>query len=294
VPEARLGALPDGIYGVELERRIDAAAQAVAARLEAETLPQAQLAVVLGSGLGGVVDLLDREPRAHIPYREIPHVPGAAVAGHVGELVAGSVGGIGALVLSGRAHPYEGYSQREVTILLRACLQLGVRTVVLTNAAGGLNPEFDPGEVMLIDDVINLSGENPLLGPNLDALGPRFPAMADAFDPQLRASARGAAERVDLTLREGVYIMLSGPYYETRAEMRMLRLLGGDAVGMSTVPEVLVARHAGARVLGFSLITNKATDDVEAGATHEEVLEMGRMGGERLVRLLAELLPELA
>jgi purine-nucleoside phosphorylase len=294
VPGAGLGALSDGIYGAELERRIDDAAQAIGARLEAESMPQAQLAIVLGSGLGAVVDLLDREPRVHLSYGEIPHVPSAAVAGHVGELVAGSVAGIGALVLSGRAHPYEGYSQREVTILLRACLQLGVRTVVLTNAAGGLNPEFDPGDVMLIADVINLSGENPLLGPNLDAFGPRFPAMADAFDSRLRGSAREAAERVDLALREGVYIMLSGPYYETRAEMRMLRMLGGDAVGMSTVPEVIVARHAGARVLGFSLITNKATDDVEAGATHEEVLEMGRIGAGRLVRLLAELLPELA
>jgi purine-nucleoside phosphorylase len=294
VPEARLGALSDGIYGAELERRIDDAAQAIAGRLEAEALPQAQLAIVLGSGLGGVVELLDREARLRIPYREIPHVPGAAVAGHVGELVAGSIGGIGALILSGRAHPYEGYSQREVTILLRACLQLGVRTIVVTNAAGGLNPAFDPGDVMLVGDVINLSGENPLLGPNLDRFGPRFPAMADAFDEALRASARAAAERTDLALREGVYIMLSGPYYETRAEMRMLRILGGDAVGMSTVPEVLVARHAGARVLGFSLITNKATDDVQAGATHEEVLEMGRIGAERLVRLLAELLPELA
>jgi purine-nucleoside phosphorylase len=294
VPGAGLGALSDGIYGAELERRINDAAQAIGARLEAESMPQAQLAIVLGSGLGAVVDLLDREPRVHLSYGEIPHVPSAAVAGHVGELVAGSVAGIGALVLSGRAHPYEGYSQREVTILLRACLQLGVRTVVLTNAAGGLNPEFDPGDVMLIADVINLSGENPLLGPNLDAFGPRFPAMADAFDSRLRGSAREAAERVDLALREGVYIMLSGPYYETRAEMRMLRMLGGDAVGMSTVPEVIVAGHAGARVLGFSLITNKATDDVEAGATHEEVLEMGRMGAGRLVRLLAELLPELA
>jgi purine-nucleoside phosphorylase len=294
VPGAGLGALSDGIYGAELERRIDDAAQAIGARLEAESMPQAQLAIVLGSGLGAVVDLLDREPRVHLSYGEIPHVPSAAVAGHVGELVAGSVAGIGALVLSGRAHPYEGYSQREVTILLRACLRLGVRTVVLTNAAGGLNPEFDPGDVMLIADVINLSGENPLLGPNLDAFGPRFPAMADAFDSRLRGSAREAAERVDLALREGVYIMLSGPYYETRAEMRMLRMLGGDAVGMSTVPEVIVARHAGARVLGFSLITNKATDDVEAGATHEEVLEMGRIGAGRLVRLLAELLPELA
>jgi purine-nucleoside phosphorylase len=294
VPEARLGALSDGIYGAELERRIDDAAQTIASRLEAEALPQAQLAIVLGSGLGGVVELLDREPRLHLSYREIPHVRGAAVAGHVGELVAGSVGGIGALVLSGRVHPYEGYSHREVTVLLRACLQLGARTVVVTNAAGGLNPEFDPGDVMLIGDVINLSGENPLLGPNLDGFGPRFPAMADAFDGPLRAAARESAERIDLALREGVYIMLSGPYYETRAEMRMLRMLGGDAVGMSTVPEVLVARHAGARVLGFSLITNKATVDVEAGATHEEVLEMGRIGAERLVRLLAELLPELA
>jgi purine-nucleoside phosphorylase len=294
VPEARLGALSDGIYGAELERRIDDAAGAIAGRLEAEALPHAQLAIVLGSGLGGVVELLDREPRLQIPYREIPHVPGAAASGHLGELVAGRVGGIGALILSGRAHPYEGYSQREVTILLRACLQLGVRTIVVTNAAGGLNPEFDPGDVMLIGDLINLSGENPLLGPNLERFGPRFPAMADAFDEGLRASARAAAERVDMTLREGVYIMLSGPYYETRAEMRMLRMLGGDAVGMSTAPEVLVARHAGARVLGFSLITNKATDDVQAGATHEEVLEMARIGAERLIRLLAELLPELA
>ncbi|MEP6680360.1 MAG: purine-nucleoside phosphorylase [Chloroflexota bacterium] len=294
MPEPRLGALSDGIYGPELERRIDDAAQAIGTRLAAEDLPEPQLAIVLGSGLGGVVELLDREPRLHLPYGEIPHVPGALVAGHAGELVAGSVGGIGALVLSGRAHAYEGYSQREVTILLRACLQLGVRTVVLTNAAGGLNPDFDPGDVMLVEDVINLSGENPLLGPNLDRFGPRFPAMADAFDARLRASAREAAERIDLALRDGVYIMLSGPYYETRAEMRMLRLLGGDAVGMSTVPEVLVARHARARVLAFSLITNKATDDVEAGATHEEVLEMGRIGAERLVRLLAELLPELA
>jgi len=294
VPEARLAALSDGIYGPELERRIDDAAHAISVRLEAERLPEVQLAVVLGSGLGGVVELLDGEPRLHLSYHAIPHVPSSAVAGHAGELVAGCVGGVGALVLSGRTHPYEGYSQREVTILLRACLKLGARTVVLTNAAGGLNPQFDPGDVMLIDDVINLSGENPLLGPNLDAFGPRFPAMADAFDPELRRAALAAARSIDLDLREGVYIMLSGPYYETRAEMRMLRGLGGDAVGMSTVPEVIVARHAGARVLGFSLITNKATDDVEAGATHEEVLEMGRVGGERLIRLLADLLPELA
>jgi purine-nucleoside phosphorylase len=295
VVQARVEALPDRVHGAELERRIDAATQAIRAALTSRPeLHRPRLAFVLGSGLGGVVELLDREPRIRLRYADIPFIPSAAVEGHAGELIAGLAHGTPCLMLSGRAHPYEGYSQQEVTILLRACLALGVETVVLTNAAGGLNPAFDPGEVMLIDDVINLSGSNPLLGPNLDSFGPRFPAMADALDTGLRARAREAAPSADLRLREGVYIMLSGPYYETRAEMRMLRLLGGDAVGMSTVPEVLVARHAGRRVLAFSLITNKATADVEAGATHAEVIEMGRVGGERLVRLLRAMLPELA
>jgi purine-nucleoside phosphorylase len=295
VADPRLGALPDGIYGEELSRRIEVAASAVREALGNEpVLQQPRLAFVLGSGLGGVVDLLDPAPRVTLNYRDIPFVPGAAVEGHAGELIAATAHGVPVLVLSGRAHAYEGYSHREVTILLRACLSLGVETVVLTNAAGALNPDFDPGDVMLINDVINLSGENPLLGPNLDQFGPRFPAMADAFDAGLRAAARRTARQADVRLREGVYIMLSGPYYETRAEMRMLRALGGDAVGMSTVPEVLVARHAGRRVLGFSLITNKATEDVEAGATHEEVIEMGRVGARTLVRLLSDLLPELA
>jgi purine-nucleoside phosphorylase len=295
VSEARLGALPDGIYGTELQRRIDEAAAVIRSRLEAEpALARPRLAAVLGSGLGGVVELLDHEPRVRLPYRDIPHVPGAGVEGHAGELVAGLAHGTPTIVLSGRAHAYEGHTHREITILLRAVICLGIETVVLTNAAGGLNPEFEAGEVMLIADTINLSGDNPLLGPNLDRFGPRFPPMTDAFDPALRAVARRAAEQAGITLREGVYLMLAGPNYETRAEMRMLRGLGADAVGMSTVPEVLVARHAGVRVLGFSLITNKATEDVEAGATHEEVIEMGRVGGERLVRLLAHALPELA
>lgn len=292
MPEAQLGALPDGVHGIELERRIAEAAAAIRARLVPE-LATPRLGVVLGSGLAGVVDLLEREPRVRIPYRDIPHIPGASVEGHAGELVVGLAGGTPTVILSGRAHPYEGYSHREVTILLRAVIGLGIETVVLTNAAGGLDPAFDPGDVMLISDTINLSGDNPLLGPNLDRLGPRFPPMTDAFDPALRAAARSAAERAGISLREGVYLMLPGPNYETRAEMRMLRLLGADAVGMSTVPEVLVARHAGVRVLGFSLITNKATDDVVEGASHVEVLEMGQVGAARLVTLLAELLPEL-
>jgi len=293
--EPRLGALPDGIYGRELEHRIEAAARAIEERLATRpALASPRLAIVLGSGLGDVVELLEPEPRLAMGYREIPYVPVGQVEGHAGQLVAGLAAGSPALVLSGRAHPYEGFSHREATILLRACLTLGVETVILTNASGGLNPEYDPGDVMLIADTINLSGDNPLFGPNLDELGPRFVPMADAFEAGLREKARGAADRAGVKLREGVYIMLSGPNYETRAEMRMLRGLGGDAVGMSTVHEVLVARHAGARVLGFSLVTNKATDDVEQGVTHEEVLEMGAVGARRLVAVLRELLPELA
>ena len=295
MPEARLGALADGIYGQELERRIDEAANAIRTVLAHQSeLASPRLAIVLGSGLGDVVDLLDPQPRIRIPYGEIPNVPRGSVGGHAGELVAGLAAGTPAIVLSGRTHAYEGYSHREVTILIRACLALGVRTLVLTNASGGLNPGFDAGDVMLINDTINLSGDNPLVGPNLEKLGPRFVPMTDAWDADLRQLAREAAGRAGVELREGVYIMLSGPNYETRAEMRMLRVIGGDAVGMSTVPEVLVARHAGARVLGFSLVTNKATEDVDHEVTHEEVLAMGKVGAARLVAILRELLPELA
>ena len=290
-----LRALADGVYGAELDRRItEATARIREALSEHPSLAEPRIVLVLGSGLGGVVELLDPEPQVKIAYRDIPHVPGAAVEGHAGELVAGTVRGIAALILSGRAHPYEGYSHREATLLLRAVLALGPRTLVLTNAAGGLVPDFDPGDVMLITDHLNLAGDNPLLGPNLDRFGPRFPPMTDAYDPRLRAAALEAARRTGTNLREGVYVMLSGPAYETRAEMRMLRRLGADAVGMSTAHEAIVARHASVDVLGFSLITNKATDDVEAGATHEEVIEMGRIGATRLVTLLGDLLPRLA
>jgi purine-nucleoside phosphorylase len=295
VEPVRRGALPDGLYGAELERRIDQATAFIAERLASvPELAPPRLAFVLGSGLGGVVEMLDPEPRLRIPYRDIPNVPGSEVEGHLGELIVGRVAGAPVLVLSGRAHPYEGWSHRQATLLLRAALALGVTTLVLTNAAGGVNPDFDPGDVMLISDSINLSGENPLLGPNLDRFGPRFLAMADAWDAELRKRARAAGERAGVPLREGVYLMLSGPAYETRAELRMLRVLGADAVGMSTVHELLVARHGGVRVLGFSLITNKATADMEGEVTHDEVLAMGPIGAARLVSVLRELLPELS
>ena len=289
-----LGASSDGLDAAELDRRISEATDLIGSRLAAEpSLRDPSVVAVLGSGLGGVVELLDAEPRLRVPYREIPNVPDASVEGHAGELVAGVVRGVPTIVLSGRAHPYEGYTQREATLLLRAVLALGTRTVVLTNAAGGLNSEFDPGDVMLISDHLNLSGDNPLHGPNLDRFGARFPALVDAYDPVLRTSARESAGRTGVLLREGVYVMLAGPSYETRAEMRMLRMLGGDAVGMSTAHETIVARHASRRVVGFSLITNKATDDVDAAATHAEVIDMGRVGAERLVTLLGDLLPRI-
>jgi len=294
VEEIRRGALLDGLFGAALQGHIDEAAAAIRERLSASPqLASPTLAFVLGSGLGNVVELLDAEPRILIPYREIPNVPVSEVAGHAGELVAGLASGRPLLLLSGRAHPYEGWSHRQSTLLLRACLSLGIETLVLTNAAGGVNPDFEPGDVMLINDTINLSGDNPLVGPNLDRLGPRFVPMTDAMDPRLRDLARAAARRAGIVLREGVYLMLSGPAYETRAELRMLRTLGADAVGMSTVHELLVARHMGVRVLGFSLITNKATADMEGEVTHEEVLAMGPIGAARLVRIVAELLPEL-
>jgi purine-nucleoside phosphorylase len=295
VEPVRRGALPDGLYGAELERRIDEAAAFLRQRLATSPqLASPRLAFVLGSGLGDVVDLLDAEPRVRIPYGDIPNVPRSEVEGHAGELVLGRAAQATVAVLSGRAHPYEGWSHRQATLLLRAVLSLGVETLVLTNAAGGVNPDFDPGDVMVIGDTINLSSENPLLGPNLERFGPRFLAMADAWDAGLRRLAHAAAARTEVPLRDGVYLMLSGPAYETRAELRMLRTLGADAVGMSTVHELLVARHMGVKVLGFSLVTNKATPDMEGEVTHEEVLAMGPVGAARLVKVLRDLLPELA
>jgi purine-nucleoside phosphorylase len=292
VTASALGAVshaPYGPYGAELERRIDEATAALRS-----ALPEVpRLVLVLGSGLGGVVELLDGEPRARIRYADIPHFPDTAVGGHAGELVAGRVAEIPTAILSGRAHPYEGHSQQVTTLPLRALMALGAETVILTNAAGGLHPSYEPGDLMLVSDHINLSGDNPLRGPNLGRFGERFPAMTDAFDADLRVAARAAADRAGVPLREGVYVMLAGPNYETRAEMRMLRLLGADAVGMSTVPEVLVARHAGVRVLAISLITNKEPAADEPETTHEEVLEMGSRGSERLIAVLRELLPTL-
>ncbi len=284
-----LGAPQRAPLGAELERCIDEASQAIAARLSEAP----RLGIILGSGLGDVAELLDREGRVSVDYADIPNVPDSSVGGHAGQLIAGRVGSVPTVVLAGRVHPYEGYSAHEVTILARAVFALGLQTLVVTNAAGGLHHAYEPGDLMLMRDMINLSGDNPLRGPNLDRFGPRFPAMTDAFDGALRSAARRVAERERIAVREGVYVMLAGPNYETRAEMRMLRLLGADAVGMSTVPEVIVARHAGVRVLGVSVITNKEPADDDPGVEHDDVVEVSRRGAARIASILRGVLPEL-
>lgn len=237
-----------------------------------------QIGLVLGSGLGGLASCI--ENRTVIPYDDIPGWPRSTVVGHGGNLVIGEFEGKTVVAQQGRAHFYEGYSLQEVTFPIRVMTYMGVRTLILTNAAGGLNRDFDAGDVMLINDHINLTGmvgNNPLMGKNDDAVGPRFLGMTQTYDRDLLRLARQVAAEHQITLREGVYVCLSGPTFETPAEVRMLRTIGGDAVGMSTVHEVLVARHAGMRVMAFSGITNVAIDSLDAAgdANHEEVLETG-------------------
>jgi purine-nucleoside phosphorylase len=252
--------------------------------------------LVLGSGLGPLVDEIENG-RA-IPYQEIPHWPRSTVHGHAGKLVAGTLEEQPILVMQGRSHYYEGYSLAQVTLPVRVMRLLGIDTLILTNAAGGLNPAFQAGDMMVIEDHIfpaGFSGTNPLRGPNLGMFGPRFSIHTRTYSPQLRALARRIAAERGITLREGVYVSLSGPTFETPAEVRLLRSWGGDAVGMSTAPEAIVANHAGMRVLGLSSITNIALDSTSAQeeVSHEDVLRAGRQIVPRLAVLLRGVLREL-
>ena len=255
-------------------RRIQQAADAVE-----ETLGRADIAIVLGSGLG---DLGDELTDAKImPYADIPGFPRATVTGHRGQLIMGNLGERRVLLMSGRFHSYEGYDLRDVTLPIRVFRRLGVKFLILTNAAGGVNNDVSPGCLMLLTDFINLSGKSPLTGPNMDAFGPRFPDMTNVYDRSLREIAMQSARQMDIDLRRGVYCWMNGPAYETPAEIRMIRALGADAVGMSTVPESIVGRHCGMRVLGISCITNMAAGVVKKTINHQEVMEMGRrMRGE--------------
>lgn len=227
------------------------------------------IGVILGSGLGSFVDSF--EGAISIPYEDIPHFPRSSVPGHPGRLVIGKVGGVPSVAMQGRIHYYEGYSPSQVAYPTRVLCALGVRTVIVTNAAGGINASFAAGDLMAIVDHINLAGWNPLVGPNDDRLGPRFPDMTAAYDSALTALLVGAGASCNAVLKRGVYAMLTGPSYETPAEIHALRVLGADAVGMSTVPEVIAARHMNAKVVGISCITNLAAGVGRKPLTHEEV-----------------------
>lgn len=248
--------------------------------------------LILGSGLGGFADTL--ENAARIDYGDIPHFPVSTVHGHAGKLVVGDAGGLTCVAMQGRAHFYEGHSAARMAYPARTLVRLGAGTLIVTNAAGGVNQSFEPGTLMLIRDHINMLPDNPLRGTNDDSLGPRFPDMTNVYTPALRELARSVATAQGIEVREGVYASLSGPTYETPAEVRMLSVLGVDATGMSTVPEAIVARHMGARVLGISCITNKAAGLSDTELSHDEVTETAARVRNVFQGLLAGILAELA
>ncbi|MDX9991906.1 MAG: purine-nucleoside phosphorylase [Anaerolineales bacterium] len=267
--------------------QIDEVANTIRARIKI----QPRIGMILGSGLGSLADSIPN-PEI-IPYGNLPHWPASTVFGHAGQLVVGSLEGQAVLVMQGRVHFYEGISMSEMTLPVRVMQRLGVEILIVTNAAGAINPDFAPGDLMLITDHLNfvgMAGFNPLIGPNMEEFGPRFPDMSQAYDRALGNLARQAAQENEIPLREGVYAGLSGPSFETPADLRFLRMAGADAVGMSTVPEVTVARHGGTRVLGISGISNKANLDGNTLTTHEEVLEAGTVIVPKLTKIVRSVL----
>lgn len=274
---------------VTLEQ-IDQAADAV----RSKTSYKPRVGLILGSGLNALADSVQNAD--FIPYSDLPNWPVSTVHGHAGRLVIGELEGQSVFVMQGRTHFYEGYSMSQITLPVRVMLRLGLEMMIVTNAAGGINPDFSPGDVMLITDnlnIVGMSGANPLMGPNIDELGPRFPDMSRSYDLELMATARKVASESNILLREGVYCGLSGPSFESPADLRFLRMAGADSVGMSTVPEVIVARHGGLRVLGFSGISNKANLDGSTITTHEEVIEAGRVITPKIEKIIRGVLRSL-
>ena len=271
-------------------QQIDQAAEAIGNRIRV----QPRTGIILGSGLGELVDLV--EGAVAIPTGEIPNWPASTVIGHAGRLVTGKIGEQPVIVLQGRAHYYEGYSMSQITLPIRVMKRLGVENLIVTNAAGAIHPEFQPGDVMFITDHINMigmGGNNPLRGPNLSEFGERFPDMSRAYDRDLLELGRQAAQRANFHIWEGVYTCLAGPSFETPADLRFLRIIGSDAVGMSTVPEVIVAHHSGIKVLGLSGISNKANLDGSTITTHEEVLQAGKIIAPKLKAIILDVLGHL-
>jgi purine-nucleoside phosphorylase len=264
--------------------------EAVAAIRERTALVP-EVGVVLGSGLGGFADAV--EDVVAIPYAEIPGWPVSTAIGHAGELVVGRFGGRPIAVMKGRAHLYEGLPAARVVFGVRVLARLGIRALVLTNACGAVDTSLEPGQLVAISDHLNLQAASPLIGPNDDALGPRFPDLSDAYDPAFRAAAHAAAARLGITLGEGVYAAWLGPAFETPSEIRMMRALGADLVGMSTVPEVIAARHLGVRCLALSCVTNMAAGVLPEPIEHEKVLAIGAAASTDLIALLREVVPAL-
>lgn len=250
-----------------------------------------KLGLILGSGLGVLAEEIENAVK--IPYEQIPEFPVSTVEGHAGQLVFGTIGGVEVVAMQGRFHFYEGYTFEKVTFPIRVMKELGVENLIVTNAAGGVNEAFAPGDLMLISDHINNMGTNPLIGPNDSALGVRFPDMSVAYCKNLRAAAKDIADNIGLKVQEGVYVGNTGPSYETPAEVKMLRVLGGDAVGMSTVPEVIVARHAGLKVLGISCISNMAAGILDQPLNHEEVIETTEKVKADFLKYVKELVKEI-
>ncbi len=275
----------------DLHARIVESAHALRDQMPAGLEPP-EIAIVLGSGLGALADRLT--DAATIPYDLIPHFPRPSVAGHLGNVLIGRLAGTPVLAFQGRFHYYEGHDLEAVTFPVRVLKELGIKTLILTAATGGINPTYQPGDLMVLCDHLNLLGTNPLRGPNDDRLGVRFPDMTEVYARSLRLLIQDLAKQTGLTIHEGVYAALPGPSYETPAEIRMLRTLGADVVGMSTVPEAIVARHAGLEVLAFALVTNAAAGVTGAAITHEEVLTEGRAAGQRLGALIEAIVPRLS
>lgn len=269
------------------ERYVEAASY-ICARIK-EPIPET--ALILGSGLGVMVEKMD--DKKIIPYSEVPHFPVSTVKGHAGELVYGHINYTPVLVMNGRCHYYEGYSMEEITFPIRVFAKMGVKNIILTNAAGGINYNYLPGDFMIINDHVNLSGVSPLRGKNFDEFGPRFPDMTRVYDKDIINTIYTIARELALPINEGIYAYLQGPNYETPAEIKMLRAIGVDAVGMSTVPEAIVARHAGLRVAGISCITNMASGILPKPLNHEEVKETAEKVREQFVMIIQKLVASL-
>jgi len=267
-------------------------AEAAAEFIRSKTSLRPKIALVLGSGLGAFADEFSDSTK--IPYADIPNFPRSTAIGHAGQLVLGTVGEVPVAGMQGRVHLYEGYSIHEVAFPIRVFARLGIQAVILTNAAGGIKREFTQGQLVVIKDHINLQSANPLTGPNEDRFGPRFPDMTVAYDRRFREIAVGAGNRNGIGLYEGVYAALAGPSYETPAEIRFLQTIGADLVGMSTVPEVLAARHSGLRVLGISCVTNAAAGILDQPLNHEEVLATTTRVRSQFIALLKLIIPRIA